>query len=289
MVVSTAGPEETGLPRGLVPFALVVLLVFIGHQSRVLWQEWHQLRGDLTRVRHTAVIGYQNISPRQSFAQRPKPWFRYEGKYTFLWGGWDPHKGHQWFRIGHDDLDPEAGALSPPIGRDIFQTIDEPMIEEGGGPIWGRIPSESLVVGLDLAGIESVYPVLVLKKVQVVNDLIAERPLLVTYNPMLPPEEAVDVYDAEVDGRRVTMGLSGYRRGPEPLLYDHESESLWIDGGEGLRAIAGGRKGKALHEVARPSVVAWGDWRRQHPRSRLLVGAVKGRKGRHSSPGAEGP
>ena len=96
------------------------------------------------------------------------------------------------------------------MGRDVFRAIDAPLTEAKGGPIWGRIPSDAPVVGLDLAGVAAVYPLLVLDRVQVVNDLIAGRPILVTYNPYAPPDSCVKVYEALLDGQRVTMGTSGY-------------------------------------------------------------------------------
>jgi hypothetical protein len=238
----------------------------------VLWREWHRLQVELSRVRHSAVIGYQNISPRISYAQRPDDWYHHEGDSTYLWGGWDALVGNRWFRIGRGELTAEA--LSLPHGRDVHQAIDAPLVEATGGPIWERIPADALVVGLDLAGVASVYPVLVLEKVKIVNDVIEGRPILVTYNGFAPPGESVNVYEATLDGQRVTMGTSGYFQGREPLFYDRGSESLWRrDAAETLRAVAGPSKGKALRAVPRPAIVAWDDWRGRFPGSRLLVGA----------------
>lgn len=270
-----ATPDRASLPKGLVLLALIVLLLFIGRHARSLWREWSGLQSELSRARQTGVIGYLNISPQWSYAARPEDWFRDEGDSTFLWGGWDSREGHHWFRTGRGDLDLEDDALSPPIGRDVFRAIDHPLFESKGGPIWGRIPAEARVVGFGLAGIEAVYPLLLLDKVQVVNDLFDRRPLLVTYNPLAAPGEAVDVYEAVLDGDRVTMGLSGYLRGNAPMLFDRGSESLWVGSDDALLAIAGPRKGSKLRHVARPEVVTWGDWRSRHPGSRLLIGAVR--------------
>jgi len=255
--------------------ALAILLFFIGRHVQAIRLEWDRLQAERSWVRQTAVIGYPNICPHYSFAQRPDNWIHDEGDFTYLWGGWDSGEGHHWFRIDRGDL--EAGAISLPMGRDIFQAIDEPLIEAEGGEIWGRIPPEALVVGVDLAGIPSVYPLIVLDKVHVVNDLIDRRPILVTYNPLVPRDESVTVYEAVLDGRRVSMGTSGYFLGQRPLLYDRGSESLWIGAKDKLRAIAGPRKGQTLRRVAHPTPVAWGDWHWKYPKSRLLVGADRSR------------
>jgi hypothetical protein len=228
-------------------------------------------------VRQTAVIGYPNIAPRISYARPPGAWFRQDGDFTYLWGGWDPRLGHQWFRIGRGDL--EVASISRPVGRDVHQAIDHPLIEVEGGQIWGRIPAEARVVGLNLAGVATVYPLLVLDRVHVVNDLIGRQPILVTYNPSGPPDGPVKVYDAALDGQRVTMGTSGYYQAGSPLLYDRDSESLWKDQGGALRAIAGPRKGRVLRQLAQPMPVAWGHWRGQNPGSRLLIGADRSGSG----------
>jgi hypothetical protein len=251
--------------------ALGVLLVVIGAELRVLWREWGWLQAERSWVRQTAVIGYPNIAPRISYAQRPADWFRQDGDFTYLWGGWDPRLGHQWFRINRGDL--EEASISLPVGRDVYQAIDDPLIEAGGGPIWERIPAEAHVVGVNLGGVRAVYPLLVLDRVRIINDVIGRQPILVTYNRSVPPDASVKVYDAALDGERVTMGTSGYDQAGLPLLYDRGSESLWKDQGDALRAIAGRRKGRVLRQLAAPVPVAWGDWRGQNPGSRLLVGA----------------
>jgi hypothetical protein len=278
--LAAAGPRAR--PGAWVFLAMALLLTVIGFELRSLWREWDWLRAEWSWVRRTGVIGYPNISPSISYALPPENWLYHEGDFTYLWGGWDSHQGHRWFRVGSGDLN--EAAISQPMGRDVFRAIDAPLTEAEGGPIWGRIPSEAPVVGLDLAGVATVYPLLVLDRVQVVNDLIAGRPILVTYNPYAPPESSVKVYEALLDGRRVTMGTSGYYLAGVHLLYDRGSESLWKDQGDVLQAIAGPRKGQALHQLARPVLVSWGDWRWRNPKSRLLIGADRSRPVASASP-----
>jgi hypothetical protein len=251
--------------------ALAVLLLFVVAQGRILWKEWGSLQKDITDVRRTAVIGFHNIHPNPSFAQKPADWFHDEGEFTLLWSGWKPAAGHGWFRVKRGDL--ARGQVSLPMGRDVIQAIDYPLVETGGGPIWTRLPQEAQVAGLELAGTMTVYPLQVLEKVVVVNDLIAEHPFIVTVNPINPKNRDVHVYDALVAGRRVTMGLSGYFFDGKPLLYDRGTESLWVaQNGGVLRAVAGGYKGTELHEIGQSSPVSWGDWQGRHPKSRLVVG-----------------
>jgi hypothetical protein len=272
----TPAQAAPALPKGLVLLALTVLLAFIAIQGRSLWREWKTLQREMSRVRQSAVVGYPNITPNPSYAQKPANWFHDEGEYTLLWSGWKHGDGHHWFRVGRGEVDRER--ISLPFGRDVIQAIDYPMVETDGGVIWGRIPPEATVVGQELSGVDCVYPMQVLDKVEVVNDEIEGHPFLVVFNPMVARERSVVIYEPMVAGRRVTMGLSGYFLDRQPMLYDRGTESLWVHEEESLRAIAGQHKGVRLRRIGQPTPMFWGDWRARHPRSRLVVGADRSRR-----------
>src|SRR5437763_864834 len=82
-------------------------------------------------------------------------------------------------------------------------------------------------------------PILVLSKVEVVNDRIGEEPVLVVFRPFVPEREAVSAFTPVVNGRRITMGLSGYLIDRTPVLYDRGTRSLWHPRDGTLAAIAG--------------------------------------------------
>jgi len=263
------GPKPSTPSRGLVIAAMAILLAFVAIQGLSLCNEWLRLQKDLSVVRKTAVVGYANIHPSPSYARKPEDWFHHEGESTLLWSGWRDG-GHGWFRVGRGEV--ELSRISSPVGRDVVQAIDYPIVENGDGDVWRRIPTEAPVVGLACDGVMSVYPLQVLGRVAIINDLIGTHPLLLTYNPDDP--QGVYVYEPLLEGHRITLGMSGYFHDRKPLLYDRGSESLWVQDNEGaLGAIAGRYKGSRLRPIARPAPVSWGDWQRQHPKSRLLIGA----------------
>jgi hypothetical protein len=274
-------PEPEGsdqavvLPKGLTIVLMVLLFGFILSQTQLLWSEWYALRDELTGARRNTVVGYQAIHPNPSYAEKPSNWFHDEGEYTLLWSGWKPGVGHGWFRVGRGDID--RSRIAGILGRDVIQAIDRPVVEVGGGRRWELIPSDEPMAALVVEGVPCVYPLLVLKNVEVVNDEVERRPVLVTFSPFAPEPDSIQVYDPMVEGRRVNMGLSGYFHDRKPLLYDRGTESLWVDRDENLTAIAGPMKGARLARAGRPSVVAWGDWRSRYPRSRLVVGADRSR------------
>jgi hypothetical protein len=267
-IAVAAGPA---LPRGLTVVAIAALLVLIGVQGRTLWNEWSNLQDERAGARSSAVIGYPGLQPRFSFAEKPREWLRRDGEHVLLWAGWNHGMGHTWFRVAPGDIDTDR--MSLPMGRDVMRPIDHALVENGGGLIWGRVPDEALVASDRLGGVATAYPMLVLDKVAVINDLIGGTPFLVSYNPLARPEEQVTVYEPVVNGSRVTMGLSGYFHNSLPVLYDRGTESLWVHRDGTLQAVGGRHKGASLKQVARPKPVSFGRWKSQNPDGRLVIGA----------------
>jgi hypothetical protein len=240
-------------------------------EARELWREYGFLRAEMAANDHSAVVGYPGISPRITFAERPNVWCRQEGQSMLLWAGWIDGEGHRWYKTALGDVDPAKLLVPHPVM--IAMAIDYPEVETEGGTIWRKMHDTVPVVGQQLGGRHCAYPVPVLMKVEVVNDVVDERPYLVTANILSGPDAPCAIFDATLDGRRVTMTSSGYYHGSQPILYDRGTKSLWAEQADDLTAIAGTHKGKKLARVARPTPVAWGSWRYSHPNSRLVIGA----------------
>jgi len=84
------------------------------------------------------------------------------------------------------------------------------------------------------------------------------------------------VHDRRVDGRELTLGVSGKLLDGNLVMYDVETDSLWLqatgeqtfeEGGEGAS------RGRTLKELPREEwgVVRWADWRRDHPDTLVLT------------------
>jgi hypothetical protein len=155
----------------------------------------------------------------------------------------------------------------------VVRAIDYPIIERAGDLHWGRIPDAALVAGLRRAGDQAVYPILMLSKVEVINDTVGEEPLLLVFRPFDPPTRAVGAYAPVLDGKRITMGLSGYLMNRRPILYDRGTLSLWHERDGRLLAVAGPLKGAVLAAVEGVETIPWSAWRSRYPESRLIVGA----------------
>ena len=266
--------------RGAAGGLLVVLgLCPVAFLGQTLWKEWSFLRLEEAAADSSAVVGYPNIYPNISRAQPPEPWRRAEGDRLFIWGGWKSGEGHRWFEL--DSRDCALTDLGAPIGRDVAQAIDHPAVEAPGGALWSRIPSEAGVAGVSLGKTDCAYPMAVLDKVLVVNDYVDGAPYLVYNDPVRSEADGAEVavYEAALDGRRITMGNGGFSIAGRHVLYDRGTESLWVDQGSCLESVSGKHKGKRLPLVTRASETPWRDWRDDHPQSRLLVGSLERTRG----------
>ncbi len=261
--------------RALTLAAIVSLLGFLVYETQALWSEWGRLNADRGELRANQNVGYRGIAPEASLAQRPSQWFITEGDQSKLWARWEDRGGHRWFVFQTGDL--EQSRLHRPNTIYTARAIDYPVTEQAGGEIWQRISGDDWVAGSTLNGQSCVYPITVLLKTQIVNDLVNEHPFLVVISPFSPQDESISIYDAQLAGRRVTMASTGYFQDGRPLLCDRGTASLWCEDGESLRAVAGKRRGVGLARVAHPSPIAWKTWLAQNDRSRLVIGADRSR------------
>jgi hypothetical protein len=253
--------------------ALVPLVGLLGVSGSVLFVEWRGLENEQRRDRLGRIIGYANITPKVSYAQKPDNWIHDEGGETWLWSGWTDGVGHGWFRARRGEID--TSQLSEPIGRDVIQAVDVPLVERGDGPRWQRIAGEIPVLAFDGEAGATAYPLLVLQKVWQVNDDVAGRPVLVSYRPSESAEGVVEAFRPVVDGERLRFGNSGYMLAGRPLLYDVATESLWRAGERGLEAVGGRYRGVVLPRVEPPRRMSWGDWAARNPRGRLIAGSER--------------
>lgn len=270
---SPSEPSPTPAPRGVVLCGIVALFGFIAYQGPSLWDEANALRHELTAMHKNSVIGYVDISPKPSSAQPPGNWYRVEGQHAQLWAGWHDEQGHLWFKTRPEDLDHKK--LSGSVGRDLFQGIDQPLVEVGGGPISERIPAHHEVEAMLFDGRPCAYPVLVLDKVLVVNDEVDGTPLVILYTK--PPAKGSPVFEAVLDGQRLQMGFAGYFYQNRPLLYDRSSEGLWVEQEEGLVSLSGPDRGRILKRLGRMHRVRWDNWCQQFTDGRVLIGADRRR------------
>jgi hypothetical protein len=256
--------------------ATALLSGFVLFSVPTLWVEYRALRNDWEISRRGTPLAFIDISPNPSYAEPPTNWVHTDGDTLLLWSGWHG-QGHGWFRVPVGQIDPAQ--LHKPLGRDVIRAIDQPIVEVGAGQHWDRLLTDTPIISLGLAGVETAYPLLLLQKVEVVNDTIKDRFVTVVSTPFVPEEASVHIFDPMLHGQRLTFGLSGHFLGVQrsPLLYDRQTESLWqVVGGE-LACVAGKHQGVRLKGLAHPAPTPWARWMRDHEGDgRLIVGAERG-------------
>ncbi len=146
--------------------------------------------------------------------------------------------------------------------RDGIPSIDNPKFVPVGKVDYLR--DDDIVIGLERDSDARAYPLRILVWHEIVNDVIGDEPVTVTYCPLCGTSM---VFDARVDDMRRTFGVSGLLYNSDVLMYDHETESLWSQ--IGMKAISGPDVGKEL--VWLPSGhMTWKAWREKHPQGHVL-------------------
>jgi hypothetical protein len=121
------------------------------------------------------------------------------------------------------------------------------------------------VLGVELDGEVRAYPVHLLEWHQVVNDVVGEIPVAITYDPLAGAPIA---FRRKIGGRTFTFGVSGLVYNASALLYDRETESLWAPllG----QAVAGERAGARIERVT-VRQEPLGAWLARAPQSLVLM------------------
>ncbi|WP_312912084.1 DUF3179 domain-containing (seleno)protein [Natronosalvus caseinilyticus] len=106
------------------------------------------------------------------------------------------------------------------IPRDAIPSIDDPRF---GQDHRGPASDEAVVLEAE-DGPARAYPIRILDYHEVVNDEVSGASVAVTWCPLCA---SAVVYDAVVDGRRLTFGVSGKLADDDLVLYDRETDSAW--------------------------------------------------------------
>jgi hypothetical protein len=266
-----ARPRIALLVRAVAAIVATLLISgFLFVEAGKLWREWSLLQREVRAAHLHAPVGYVNIAPVASYAEAPGPWLRQDGSEVRLWSGWREGAGHEWFHFAKGDVDPARIVRAGRVF--ISRAVDYPLVEDANGAIWKRLPSESIVVGSTLEGQKCVYPLGILNKVEVINDVVEGHPYLIL-NPSVPQSDRYSIYDAALDGHRVTLAGTAYFLDGKPMFSDRGTGSLWSELEGSLRAVAGKYRGRRLGRVAHPDPETWGSWLGRNGQGRLLVGA----------------
>ena len=147
-------------------------------------------------------------------------------------------------------------------GKDGIPAIDEPRFLPVASV--GVVEPNEPVIELVLRGRARAYPIQILIWHEIVNDEVAGIPVAVTFCPLCNTSL---VFDRRIRGRTLDFATTGNLRHSDLVMYDRQTESWWQQfGGAGLV----GRYAGARLEVIPSRIVAWRQFRREHPRGLVL-------------------
>ncbi len=144
-----------------------------------------------------------------------------------------------------------------------------------------NLPDDALVIGLAVNGTARAYPVGILYRREMVNDVVGGVPALVSWCPLCYTALAHD--RRQQDGTDLVFGNQGALYKGGMTWYDLTTGSVWS---QPLgSAIAGPRAGAELRLL--PSqLTTWGKWRAAYPDTLALVDAAAAQPYRGRRPGA---
>jgi len=200
--------------------------------------------------RHLAIIGLALLTAAGQVGARGNNWETDIVRDTFGYGG-NTASDVPW-----DEL------IQGCARRDCIPSIDAPRFVAAADAEF--LGDDDVVMALELDGETRAYPIAILNYHEIVNDVVADTPVAVTYCPLCGSGL---VFKRSFDGQVVEFGVSGLLRNNDLVLYDRDTESLWqqITG----RAFAGPMRGETLHTVP-VAMTRWGTWRSAHPDTRVL-------------------
>lgn len=153
--------------------------------------------------------------------------------------------------------------VSGGVGRDGIPPIDVPAFDgQGAADVW--LQPQSPVISVEVGDVARAYPLAILTRHEIVNDVLGETPIAVTFCPLC---NSAIVYDRRVDGEVLRLGVSGFLRNSDLIMWDDKTESWWQQlTGEG---IVGTYTGKLL-DIVPSQVVGYGAFKAQYPDGEVL-------------------
>ena len=147
--------------------------------------------------------------------------------------------------------------------RDGIPPLDDPtFVSQEEADNWLKA-SEPVIV-LEMNGEARAYPIQILVWHEIVNDVLGDVPVTVTFCPLC---NSAIAFDRRLDGVVYDFGVSGNLRNNDMVMWDRQTQSWWQQfTGEG---IVGDLTGRQLTILA-AAVISWADFRSTYPDGDVL-------------------
>lgn len=147
-------------------------------------------------------------------------------------------------------------------GKDGIPSIDNPDFSPVSEISF--LEDSELVLGVKVGSEIKAYPNVILYYHEIVNDVVGDLPLAITYCPLTGSGIA---WERILDGKVTTFGVSGLIHKNNLIPYDRETNSLWSQMKN--QSIKGEYRNTKANTV--PLVeMTWGSWKKTFPNSLVL-------------------
>lgn len=155
--------------------------------------------------------------------------------------------------------------ISGGVPRDGIPPIDNPTFESiADASSW--LQPQSPVIALEVNGTARAYPLAVLTRHEIANDVIGDEPVAVTFCPLC---NSAIVFDRRVEGETLRFGVSGLLRHSDLIMWDDATQSWWQQfTGTGIV----GTYTDAQLTILPSQVVSFGAFVEQYPDGEVLQG-----------------
>ena len=168
--------------------------------------------------------------------------------------------------FGFDDTTPKSVPLDQLQqgcpARDCIPSIDDPKFVDATDA--SHVSDDDIVLALSWKGQFRAYPTRILDQHEIVNDVVADTPIAITYCPLCGSGVGVI---REVDGKVTEFGVSGVLYNSDLVFYDRATETLWDQ--IIAEGIVGPMTGRKL-ELVPITMTRWSTWKAAHPDTLIL-------------------
>lgn len=157
------------------------------------------------------------------------------------------------------------------LGPHAIKPINVPEMLSPGDQDYPAESFDERIVGINIDGDARAYPISALTTHHVVNDSVGGFPLSVIYCPLL---------DRAAAGSRwlcactpvLTLADSGWLFGSTFVLWDYETESLWVSnmGEPGFLTSVSGLFADQILEEYPSTIATWNEWKTSNPNTKYM-------------------
>ena len=147
--------------------------------------------------------------------------------------------------------------------KDGIPSIDKPNFVAASEANF--VSDNDIVIGLQINGETKAYPLFILVWHEIVNDIVGDAPVAVTYCPLCFTNQ---VFERTINGQVTEFGTSGKLYNSNLVMYDRNTDSQWSQA-IGM-AITGELTSHVLKRVPF-DVAKWSDWKTLYPGTLVLT------------------